>query len=137
MRFSVSPAPLARAAVIGAALAAATTLAPLTPASAAPTITVENVESRNSVNGCSFFRFDADIVTSNWPAGMPHVVRYRWVRNGNHAWHIRTITLGPTGKMHVRAELNPRETTRGFAWVHVLSPLNFRSPRVGFSNSEC
>jgi len=110
----------------------------LVPAAAAgPTITVQNVESRNSVNGCGEFRFDADIVTANWPAGTPHVVKYHWARASNHAWPMRTITIGPSGKMHVRAELNPREATRGFAWVHVYSPVNFRSARVGFSNSEC
>ncbi len=119
------------------ALAIAANL-PLTPAAAgAPTITVENVESRNSVNGCGLFRFDADIVTANWPAGMPHVVKYHWARASNHAWRMRTITIGPSGKMHVRAELNPREATTGFAWVHVYSPVNFRSARVGFSNSQC
>jgi hypothetical protein len=112
-------------------------IVPAAPVAAAPTVTVQNVESRSSVNGCSFFRFDADIVASNWPAGVPHVVKYRWVRTNNHAWHIRTITLGPTGRKHVRAELNPREATTGFAWVHVLSPVNFRSDRVGFSNSQC
>jgi hypothetical protein len=111
--------------------------APLAPAAAAPTITVENVESRNSINGCGFFQFDADIVTANWPAGMPHVVKYHWARSNNHAWRMRTITIGPSGKMHVRARLNPLEATRGFAWVHVFSPVNFRSARVGFSNSEC
>jgi len=113
------------------------TSVPVTPAGAAPTIAVENVESRNSVNGCSLFRFDADIVTSNWPAGVPHVVKYHWARSGGHSWRTRTITIGPTNKMHVRAELNPREATVGFAWVHVLSPVNFRSGRVGFSNSQC
>lgn len=124
----------APAASLALALAA---LAPLAPAAAAPTITVENVESRSSVNGCSFFRFDADIVAKNWPAGMPHVVKYHWARSGNHAWKMRTITIGPSGKMHVRAHLDPREATRGFAWVHVYSPVNFRSGRVGFNNSQC
>jgi hypothetical protein len=107
------------------------------PGAAGPTVTVENVESRSSVNGCSFFRFDADIVTKDWPAGMPHVVRYHWARSGNHAWQMRTITMGPDGKKHVRAMLDPRHATRGFAWVHVYAPVNFRSARVGFSNSQC
>jgi hypothetical protein len=129
MRFSASAASLAFAIA---------TIAPLAPAAAAgPTVTVQNVESRNSINGCGFFRFDAEIVTSNWPAGMPHVVKYHWARSGNHAWQMRTITMDATGKKHVRAVLDPRHATRGFAWVHVYSPVNFRSPRVGFSNSEC
>jgi hypothetical protein len=119
------------------AFAAGAILALGVPAAAGPTVTVENVQSRSSVNGCSFFRFDADIVTKDWPAGMPHVVRYRWVRSGNHAWQMRTITLGPNGRKHVRAELDPRHATRGFAWVHVYAPVNFRSARVGFSNSQC
>ncbi len=126
-----APAAASLALAIGA-------VASLVPASAAgPTVTVQNVESRSSVNGCSFFRFDAEIVTANWPAGMPHVVKYHWARSGNHAWRTRTITIGPSDKMHVRAELDPRHGTRGFAWVHVLSPVNFRSARVGFSNPEC
>ena len=129
MRFSALAA-----ASFALAIAAA---APLAPAAAAPTVTVENVESRNSINGCGLFRFDADIVTANWPAGMPHVVKYHWARSGNHAWKMRTITIGPSGKKHVRAELNPLEARTGFAWVHVYSPVNFRSGRVGFSNSEC
>jgi hypothetical protein len=113
-------------------------IVPLAPAAAAgPTITVENVESRNSVNGCGLFRFDADIVTKDWPAGMPHVVKYRWVRSNNHAWHLRTVTIGSSGKMHVRAQLDPRRATTGFAWVHVSSPVNLKSGRVGFSNSQC
>jgi hypothetical protein len=129
MRFSASAASLALA------IAA---IVPLAPAVAAgPTVTVQNVESRNSINGCGLFRFDADIVTSNWPPGMPHVVKYHWARSGNHAWRMRTITMDASGRRHVRAELNPLEATRGFAWVHVYSPVNFRSPRVGFSNSEC
>lgn len=102
-----------------------------------PTITVQNVESRSSVNGCGRFRFDADIVTSNWPAGMPHVVKYHWARSGNHAWKMHTITLDASGKKHVRAVLNPIEARRGFAWVHIYAPVNFRSPRVGFSNPNC
>ncbi|HEV2643343.1 MAG TPA: hypothetical protein VGT98_11570 [Candidatus Elarobacter sp.] len=110
---------------------------PLESVAAGPIITVENVESRNSVNGCGFFRFDADIVTKDWPAGMPHVVKYRWARSNNHAWGLRTITIGPSGKMHVRAHLDPRHARTGFAWVHVYSPTNFRSARVGFSNSQC
>jgi hypothetical protein len=123
------------AASLGLAIVA---VAPLAPAAAAgPTITVQNVESRNSVNGCGQFRFDADIVASNWPAGMAHVVKYHWARASNHAWPMRTITIGPSGKMHVRAELNPQEAHTGFAWVHVYSPVNFRSAKVGFSNSEC
>jgi hypothetical protein len=129
MRF-FSPA----AASLALALAA---FAPLASAAAGPIITVENVESRNSVNGCGFFRFDADIVTKGWPAGMPHVVKYRWARSNNHAWAIRTIAIGPSGRMHVRAHLDPRHARTGFAWVHVYSPANFRSARVGFSNSQC
>ena len=126
---------LASAASFALAIAA---LAPFVPAEAAgPTITIQNVESRSSVNGCSFFRFDADIVSSDWPAGMPHVVKYRWARSNNHAWQIRTITMGPNGRKHVRAELSPLKATRGFAWVHVLAPVNVRSGRVGFSNSQC
>jgi hypothetical protein len=50
---------------------------------------------------------------------------------------MRTITMGPDGKKHVRAMLDPRHATRGFAWVHVYAPVNFRSARVGFSNSQC
>ena len=119
------------------AIAIAVIVLPATAAAAGPTITVQNVESRSSVNGCGFFRFDANIVTNDWPAGMPHVVKYRWARSNNHAWHLRTITIGPSGRMHVRAELDPRRATRGFAWVHVYSPVNFRSARVGFSNSQC
>lgn len=124
----------AAAAFLAIALA---TLVPPATAAAGPTVTVRNVESRSSVNGCSFFRFDADIVTNGWPAGMPHVVKYRWARSNNRAWHIRTITIGPSGRAHVRAQLDPRRATRGFAWVHVFSPVNFRSARVGFSNSQC
>jgi hypothetical protein len=120
---------------LAAAIAAIVPLA--TPAAAGPTITVENVESRNSINGCGLFRFDANIVTKDWPAGMPHVVKYRWARSNNRAWHLRTITIGPSGKMHVRAHLDPRLARTGFAWVHVYSPVNFRSARVGFSNSQC
>ncbi len=113
-------------------------LVPLAPAGAAgPTITIQNVESRNSVNGCGLFRFDADLVTANWPAGMPHVVKYRWVRSNNHAWQMRTITIGPSGKKHLRAELSPLKARTGFAWVHVYSPVNIKSDRVGFSNSQC
>jgi hypothetical protein len=123
------------AALIALAIAATVPLAPVT--AAATTVSVQNVESRNSINGCGFFRFDADIVTSNWPAGVPHVVKYRWARSGNHAWVVRTITMDASGRRHVRAQLDPRHATRGFAWVHVFSPTNFRSPRVGFSNSEC
>ncbi len=129
MRFSVSAASLVLVMVA---------IVPVAPAAAAgPTITVQNVESRNSVNGCGLFRFDADIVTANWPAGMPHVVKYHWARSNNHSWRMRTITIGPSGKMHVRAELDPRKARTGFAWVHVYSPVNFRSARVGFSNGEC
>ena len=122
-----------------AALLALAIAAFVPPASAAagPIITVQNVESRNSVNGCGFFRFDADIVTKDWPPGMPHVVKYRWVRSNNHAWQLRTITIGPSGRMHVRAHLDPRHARTGFAWVHVYSPRSFRSARVGFSNSAC
>ncbi len=101
------------------------------------TVTVENVESRSSVNGCGRFRFDADIVTRDWPPGMPHVVKYHWARSGNHAWKMHTMTMDAGGKKHVRAQLNPIEATRGFAWVHVYSPVNFRSAKVGFSNSAC
>ncbi len=129
MRFSSSAA-----ASLALALAA---FAPLASDAAGPIVTVENVESRNSVNGCGFFRFDADIVTRGWPAGMPHVVKYRWARSNNHAWKTRTITIGPSGRMHVRAHLDPRHARTGFAWVHVYSPANFRSARVGFSNSQC
>jgi hypothetical protein len=125
----------ASAASLAIAIAA---LAPSATAEAAgPTITIQNVESRNSVNGCGLFRFDADIVATDWPAGMPHVVKYRWVRSGNHAWRLRTITIGPSGRKHVRAELSPLRARTGFAWVHVSSPVNIRSGRVGFSNSEC
>jgi hypothetical protein len=106
-------------------------------AAAGPTITVQNVESRSSVNSCGEFRFDADIVTKNWPAGMPHVVKYHWERTVNYSWPTRTITIGPTGKMHVLAEHDPRKGKTGFAWVHVLSPVNLKSGRVGFSNPEC
>jgi len=116
-------------------LAAAVPIAPA--AAAGPSISVQNVQSRNSVNGCGQFRFDADMVTSNWPAGKPHVVKYRWERTNNHAWSMRTITIGPKNKMHLRAELDPRKARTGFAWVHVFSPVSFTSPRVGFSNSEC
>jgi hypothetical protein len=125
--------------IAGAAsmLLALVALLPPLPAVAAQTITVENVESRSSVNGCSFFRFDADIVARDWPPGMAHVVRYHWARSGNHAWKMRTLRIGPSGKAHVRARLNPAEATRGFAWVHVYSPVNFRSARVGFSNPQC
>jgi hypothetical protein len=129
MRFSASAA-----ASFALAIAA---IVPPTPAAAGPAITVENVESRNSVNGCGLFRFDANLVTKDWPAGMPHAVKYRWERSNNHAWQMRTITIGPTGKKHLRAELNPLKARTGFAWVHVYSPVNFRSDRVGFSNSEC
>jgi|GEM_PF-6358863 len=130
MRLSASAA-----ASLALAIAA---IAPLAPAAAVgPAIAIRNVESRNSVNGCGLFRFDADIVTTDWPAGMPHVVKYRWVRSNNHAWRLRTITIGPSGRMHVRAELDPRRATTGFAWVHVFSPVNLKSGRVGFSNSQC
>ena len=130
MRLSATAGSFAFAVAVAASV-------PNAPAAAAPTVTVENVESRNSINGCGMFRFDADIVTKNWPPGMPHVVRYHWARTGNHAWKMRTITMGPDGKKHVRAVLDPRYGTRGFAWVHVYSPVNFRSDRVGFSNSQC
>jgi hypothetical protein len=127
-----------RSALVASFALAIAALSPLTAARAAgPTITIQNVESRNSVNGCGLFRFDADIVSTNWPAGMPHVVKYRWARSNNHAWKVRTITMGPDGKKHVRAELSPLKARTGFAWVHVLSPVNIRSDRVGFSNSQC
>jgi hypothetical protein len=129
MRFSASAASLA--------LAIAATV-PLAPAAAAgPSIMVQNVQSRSSVNGCGEFRFDADIITKNWPVGTPHVVKYRWERSNNHAWGLRTITLGPTGKMHLRAELKPTSAKTGFAWVHVYSPVSLTSGRVGFSNPQC
>jgi hypothetical protein len=128
---------LPASAVASLAIAIAAIVPLATVAAPSPTITVQNVESRNSVNGCGLFRFDANIVTRDWPAGMPHVVKYRWARSNNHAWHLRTITLGPSRKMHVRAELDPRRARTGFAWVHVYSPVNFRSARVGFSNSRC
>ncbi|HEX3550534.1 MAG TPA: hypothetical protein VHT53_09165 [Candidatus Elarobacter sp.] len=129
-----------RVPAIAASLAAA--LAVFSPAAtqpalaSGPTVAVRNVESRNSVNGCGRFRFDADIVTADWPPGQPHVVRYHWARTG-HSWKMRTITMDASGRKHVRAELNPREATRGFAWVHVYSPVNLRSAKVGFSNPNC
>jgi hypothetical protein len=129
MRFSASAASLA--------LAIAATV-PLAPAAAAgPTITVQNVQSRSSVNGCSDFRFDADIVAKNWPAGMPHVITYHWERTPNYSFPTRKITIGATGKMHTYAEHSPKKGKTGFAWVHILTPVNFRSARVGFSNPEC
>lgn len=110
---------------------------PTAPAAAAgPSISIQNVESRSSVNGCSDFRFDADIIAKSWPAGMAHTVKYRWERAG-YNWPLRTITIPASGKMHTHATHTPRKGTTGFAWVHVTSPVNVVSPRVGYSNSNC
>jgi hypothetical protein len=129
MRFSASAASLA--------LAIAATV-PLAPAAAAgPNITVQNVQSRSSVNGCSDFRFDADIVAKDWPAGMPHVITYHWETSANAPFPIRKITIPATGKEHTHASHTPKKGKVGFAWVHILTPVNFRSARVGFSNPEC
>ena len=93
MRFS------APAALLGLAVASIVTATPAT--AAGPSVSIQNVESRNSINGCGQFRFDADLVTSNWPAGMKHIVRYRWERSGGHSWTIRSLTLGPTPSIPV------------------------------------
>jgi hypothetical protein len=102
-----------------------------------PQVSVQNVESRNSVNGCGQFRFDADLVTTNWPPGIPHNVSYRWERTNGHHWAMRHITIGPSGKKHLRAELKPTSARTGFAWVHVYAPKIVISPKVGFSNPNC